>query len=150
MVEYFFPNQAPELIALEGRLRQIAATLSEHDQHELYEVLTALAPDLPNTKFKKYQDLVIVQQLGRELAFPSPMPLVKLGHVSCGYISWLTRKYELPGFVSVEAGDITVDCGAYVGGFAMGAAEKSSEVHVFEPEKKNFECAARNWLLPET
>jgi FkbM family methyltransferase len=78
-----------------------------------------------------------------KIAFPDPVPLVKLSHILFGYRAWQERK--LPGFVEVEPGDVVVDCGAYVGGFTLSAAEKASAVHAFEPERANFACLARNF-----
>ena len=37
-----------------------------------------------------------------------------------------------------------VDCGCYVGGFAMSAAKLAGSVHVFEPESNNIACIQRN------
>ena len=44
----------------------------------------------------------------------------------------------------MEAGDIVVDCGAYVGGFAMSAARVATSVLAFEPDVANFQCLLRN------
>jgi FkbM family methyltransferase len=110
----------------------------------LYEIFTAAHPDLVETTFVFDGNHLIARQAGREIVFPRPLPMVKFGHISCGYEEWLARKYTLPGFVWVEDGDVVVDCGAYVGGFSLGAARNASHVHVFEPEQVNFACASEN------
>ena len=141
---YFFPNKAPDVMELEHRLRCIAQDLAEAERFALYEVLTAAHPDLPTTRFEPEQGFVRVVQAGGEIFFPRPLPLIKFAHVSCGYEEWLARKYELPGFVSVDESDVVVDCGAYVGGFSISAARKAAAVHLFEPAPENFACSSRN------
>jgi FkbM family methyltransferase len=69
---------------------------------------------------------------------------VKLSLIIFGYTEWLERKYCLPGFVEVERGDVVIDCGAYVGGFSINAANVASQVHAFEPEGRNFSCLSYN------
>jgi FkbM family methyltransferase len=88
--------------------------------------------------------MTIARQRGGEIAFPRPLPLVKLSHILFGYEEWLQRKYCLPGFVEVEPGDVVVDCGAYVGGFSLSAVRIARELHAFEPEPRNFACVLRN------
>lgn len=70
--------------------------------------------------------------------------MVKLAILAFGYEEWLRRKYCLPGFVEVQPGDVVVDCGAYVGGFSLSASRVASQVHAFEPDARNAQCARRN------
>ena len=44
----------------------------------------------------------------------------------------------------MELGDTVVDCGAYVGGFSLSASRIAGQIHVFEPEKRNFGCCLKN------
>ncbi len=129
---------------LELRLRLEVSRLSEGQRCALYEIFTSAHSEFVETKFAFDDKFLTAHQNGSELAFPRPLPLVKFGHISCGYEEWLQRKYAFPGFVEVEAGDIVVDCGAYVGGFSVSAARRASKVHVFEPEDSNFACLSRN------
>lgn len=144
MTELFFPNQPPELMAQEARLRQVAEPLPEPERLDLYSNLSASAPSFAPTAFRMEEDVVIARQLGADIAFPRPVPLVKLAIVTFGYEEWLRRKYCLPGFVEVRSGDVVVDCGAYVGGFTLSAAKVARQVHAFEPDLKNAGCARRN------
>jgi FkbM family methyltransferase len=38
-----------------------------------------------------------------------------------------------------------VDCGAYVEGFSISAANTAAHVHAFEPDRDNFACPRRNF-----
>lgn len=144
MSEDFFPNQPAGVLEQERRFRAIAAILPEPDQLELYSALSQSVPSLTPSAYRVEKDVVIVCQNGAELTFPRPVPLVKLALISFGYEQWLQRKYSLPGFVEVRPGDIVVDCGAYVGGFALSAAKIASSVYAFEPDIRNANCAKRN------
>lgn len=142
--EPFFPNQMPIVLEQEARLRRVAAELAEPQRLELYSALSACVPSFNPTAFTIEPDMVIARQAEREIAFPRPIPLVKLTMLAFGYEQWLQRKYCLPGFVEVQPGDIVVDCGAYVGGFALSAARIAGQVHLFEPDRRNARCARRN------
>jgi FkbM family methyltransferase len=111
----------------------------------LYSILSSLSPTFASTSFDLLDGMVIARQKGRELAFPDPLPMIKFSHITFGYEEWLQRKYCLPGFVEVEAGDIVVDCGAFIGGFSLSASRIAGQVHAFEPESKNFKCLQRNF-----
>jgi FkbM family methyltransferase len=140
----FFPNQPVFLLNNEARLRAIAASLPEADRLELYSVFSASVTSFSTTTFRVEDDIVLACQQGLEIAFPEPVPMVKLSHIIFGYEEWLAHKYSLPGFLEVEAGDIVVDCGGYVGGFSLGAAKLAAELHTFEPDEANARCARRN------
>ena len=144
MAELFFPNQPPEVLEQEKRFRAIAALLPEPERLELYSALSASVPSFAATQFLIEDDAVLARQCGGELAFPRPVPMVKLALIAFGYEEWLRRKYSLPGFVEVRPDDVVVDCGAYVGGFALSAAKVAAQVHAFEPDGTNAHCARRN------
>jgi FkbM family methyltransferase len=145
MTEPFFPNQPWPAMELEFRLRAETATLPESSRLALYEIFSSCLPSFAPTTFRMDGTMVIASQRDREIAFPNPIPRVKLQHIVFGYEQWLQRKYCLPGFVEVEAGDVVVDCGAYVGGFSISAANIAAHVHAFEPDRSNFTCLQRNF-----
>jgi FkbM family methyltransferase len=130
---------------MELRFREEVARLPESSRLILYEILSSCLPSFTPTTFYVSDHMVIANQKGREIAFPSPAPMVKLSHIVFGYEEWLQRKYCLPGFVEVEAGDVVIDCGAYVGGFSISAVKTAAQVHAFEPESGNFSCLMRNF-----
>jgi len=144
MPECFFPNQSPDAMRLEMRFSEEVKQLPQASRLVLYEILSSCYPTFVPTEFAVQGELTVARQLGRDIAFPSPIPMVKLCLLLFGYEEWLRRKYCLPGFVEVESGDVVVDCGAYVGGFSLSAARLAKEVHAFEPESANFSCLARN------
>lgn len=144
MNEPFFPNQPAPLIQQEARIRKIAAKLPEIERLELYSALSASVPSFVPTQFRVEDAVVVACQDDREIAFPRPVPMVKLTHIAFGYEEWLQHKYSLPGFVEVQPGDVVVDCGAYVAGFSLSAARIARQVHAFEPDRLNALCARRN------
>ena len=89
--------------------------------------------------------MAIAHQRGRDIAFPIPVPIIKLSHIVFGYEELLQRKYCLPGFVEVEPGDLVIDCGAFVGGFTLSACKVARAVHAFEPDEANFQCLSTNF-----
>ena len=117
----FFPNRAPATMEFEARFRKLVSPLPEPSRLALYEMMTALHPDLVETRFEIEDEYVLAHQREAVIAFPRPLPLIKYAHLSCGYEEWLAHKYALPGFVEVKPADVVVDCGAYVGGFSLSA-----------------------------
>ena len=95
-------------------------------------------PTFTRTTFPVRNGMIIANQMALGIAFPCPIPMVKLSHIIFGYEDWRQRRYCLPDFVEVEVGDVVVDCGAYVGGFSISAAERPRKWDGFEPESGNF------------
>ncbi len=141
---HHFPTVPPESLLLERDFRSSIAALAEEARLAAYSVLTRAHSAYAPTTFQLHDDIVVAHQRGAALAFPRPLPIITHAHVAFGYVDWKFRKYTLPGFVDVNPGDVVLDCGAYVGGFALGAQATASHVHVFEPEPRNFACLARN------
>lgn len=144
MSEHYFPNVPHETLALEGRFRSLAATFPEETRSRLYEILSEAHPDFIASRLELTDQFLVARQQGQLIAFPRPLPMVKFSHILCGYREWLERKYALPGFVCVEADDVVVDCGAYVGGFSLSAARIARQLHAFEPAPENFACLKLN------
>jgi FkbM family methyltransferase len=133
-------------MAFEAYFRKHVALSPEVSRLALYEIVTALHPELVKTNFKIDGDKVFVQQCNAIIAFPRPLPLIKYAHIACGYIEWLSRKYSFPGFVEVDLGDVVIDCGSYVGGFSLSACKQAKSVHLFEPDINNYGCMVKNFI----
>lgn len=95
------------------------------------------------TKFK-LDDKVSVLQHDKEIKFPRPLHKENHRTILRGYLESLHGKYQIPGFCEVEQGDIVVDCGAYVGGFARSVAPQASRVVLIEPAPDNYACCEFN------
>jgi FkbM family methyltransferase len=141
----FFPNQPAQILELEMLYRREVEKLPQASRLVMYAIFSSILPGMTTTSFRLADGMVIAGQGGREIAFPDPLPMIKYSHIVFGYEQWLLRKYCLPGFVEVEAGDIVVDCGGFVGGFSLSAAKVASQVHIFEPEHLNFRCIKQNF-----
>ena len=146
----YFPNQPAEMLDFESRLRHAAQMLPVPIRLAMYGLLSNTLSTLRPTEFVLRDGMTLASQNGGEIAFPDPLPLIKLSHIVYGYEEWLEHKYALPGFVEVEPGDVVVDCGAYVGGFSLSAAKKASQLHAFEPDAANFRCLSRNLAASTT
>lgn len=79
---------------------------------------------------------------GVEITFPAQMQNTQ--HLAGGYVTWLYEKYRQRRFVDVERGDLVVDCGSFVGGFAISAAGQAGVVYALEPSPKNFATLQNN------
>lgn len=141
----YFPPRNASLLTVEEQFRAHVSQLGEAARHRAYTVFTHQHEGFVTTTFRSDGDHVVAAQDGREIAYPAPLPVIKYSHISCGYEQWLENKYSLPDFVGVEAGDIVVDCGAFVGGFSLSAARVAESVHLFEPEPANVGCIERNF-----
>lgn len=145
MPEPFYPNQPWTAVDLAWKLSAETATLPESSRLALFQIFSSCLPSFASTTFRKDGTMVIASQRDREIAFPSPVPKWDIAFIMFGYEQFIHRKYCLPGFVEVEAGDVVVDCGAYVGGFSISAAKIAAHVHAFEPDRDNFACLRRNF-----
>jgi FkbM family methyltransferase len=141
----YFLNQTQENQEFEAALRKVVSPLPHEQQLATYSSISKAIPGFEPTDFLVKDGRVLASQRGRTIAFAWPLPLVKLSHIVFGYEELLQRKYCLPGFVEVEEGDVVIDCGAYVGGFSLSAANVASQVHAFEPEEGNFACLRENF-----
>jgi FkbM family methyltransferase len=144
-VNYYFPNQSPEVQGMEAQIRRRTASCPESERLLVYSSFSRAVKSLEPTVFMETPTMILARQCGRDIAYPRPVPLVKLSHIVFSYEQLLQRKYCLPGFVSVEPGDVTIDCGAYVGGFSLSASKVAKEVHLFEPDEANFACVKFNF-----
>lgn len=140
----YFPLWTRKQAKQELKLRRLVKNVSPKFQQIAYSLLTR-SSGRPSTTFKDDDGLVAANQLGKQIWFPHPIPLINMSHIAVGYVEHLKRKYSLPGFVEVEAGDVVVDCGAFVGGFGLSAIEKASELHIFEPAPENMKATERNF-----
>lgn len=125
-------------------MRRIVRHTSESAQTSIYSRFSKWFRRLADTDFEFEDQTLLAHQKGERIAFPRPLPTVNLQHICFGYEDWLRRKYSMPGFVEVLEGDVVIDCGGYVGGFALSASRLASKVYVFEPAPLNAGCARRN------
>ncbi|MDH3263827.1 MAG: FkbM family methyltransferase [Paracoccaceae bacterium] len=89
-------------------------------------------------------DTVIARQNGRSIAFPQPPHRENHRTIPMGYVESLGGKYQVEGWCEVEPGDVVVDCGAYVGGFARSVVVTAGRVVLIEPAPANFDCCLAN------
>lgn len=89
-------------------------------------------------------DVVEVAGPEETMRFPTPLIRPLYFQMSRGYADTLLKRYTLPDFVDVEAGDTVVDCGAFAGGFSLAAAKTAGRVLAFEPSPRNFSCLSHN------
>ncbi|MGB0412630.1 MAG: FkbM family methyltransferase [Pikeienuella sp.] len=108
---------------------------------------------LSNLSFDKehYEDTIFdlgetvkVTQCGHEIHFPRPLHRENHRGILRGYLTGLSAKYQRDGEFEVEPGDIVVDCGAYVGGFARSVVEIAERVVLIEPAPANYRCCQLN------
>lgn len=106
--------------------------------------------DLPDhirsavTAMTQEEDSILLQGPKEQLWLPTPVPNVNYFLMARGYTDRMMFKYQHPDFVVVEPGDVVVDCGAYVGAFALGAIGVTPTVFAVEPAPVNFKCLQRN------
>jgi FkbM family methyltransferase len=87
---------------------------------------------------------VVASQNGRTIAFPAPLQRENHRTILMGYAESLGGKYQAEGWCEVEPGDVVVDCGAYVGGFALSVAGIASRLVLIEPAPANHACCVAN------
>ncbi|MEL6169821.1 MAG: FkbM family methyltransferase [Pseudomonadota bacterium] len=125
------------------RIREAATEPSE------IEVLAALVRTarehdaFVDTEFEM-GDTIVTRQKGRTVHFPRPLHKENHRTILRGYLEGLHGKYQIEGFCEVAEGDVVVDCGAYVGGFARSVVEIASRVVLIEPAPANYECCLSN------
>lgn len=72
----------------------------------------------------------------------SPNPKIKTGRRL--HVEDRLRDNTLPGFITIDPGDVVVDVGAFVGAFSVGAAEDADTVYAIEADPANAYCAKQN------
>jgi FkbM family methyltransferase len=90
------------------------------------------------------QEHVVASQNERHIHFPRPMHRENHRTILRGYVESLHGKYQMEGFCEVEEDDVVIDCGAYVGGFALSVAPIASRLVLIEPAPVNHACCATN------
>ncbi len=89
-------------------------------------------------------DLVLLAGPTERLWLPKPLTRVHWFLMNRGFGNQMLFKYQFNGLIEVEDGDFVVDCGAYVGAFALAAAPTARRVVALEPASINHECMRRN------
>jgi FkbM family methyltransferase len=65
--------------------------------------------------------------------------------LSKGFNTHLLKKYSLyERQCEIAESDVVIDCGAFVGGFSIGAASRANRVLAIEPSSLNFLCLQKN------
>lgn len=138
----YFPPLSRDVRA---RIRRLVREANDEEEaHEKVASFCAQSDELTGFCTRFSQETATIRQNGRDLCFPRGIPPVKFVLIAYGYLAWLERKYAMPGFCEVTAGDIVFDCGAYIGGFSMSVADTAGTVYSFEPAPLNFRCLERN------
>lgn len=75
---------------------------------------------------------------------PKNMFWSHLHRMTLGYHGFILGKYSCPDFCEIEAGDVVLDCGSFIGGLASAAADKAACVIAVEPSPINFKAAYQN------
>ena len=132
---FFYQNKI--FLDLHGRTE-------ESEFLKAYSGFTFGHPSTENIIFSYVDDHVVADNGVDRIHFPRPIPRVKMAMIALNYRKWLMRKYSCPGFAIVEAGDVVVDCGAFVGGFSLSCASFAKSIYVFEPSASNFSCVEKN------
>lgn len=102
------------------------------------------------TNVKKHGDQIIYVWLkdndGFYFPYGSRMQLDyrQLHNMQYDLPQYLLKKYQYDGY-KIEKGDTVIDCGAFVGGFSVGAIQAGAgKVYSIEPSSKNFGCLGKN------
>lgn len=78
-----------------------------------------------------------------DIKLPTPRTAVRFSQQPISTrLSFVRDKYQHPGFVEVEDGDVVVDIGAFIGEFTLSAAGDASDVLAIEPDPVNFGALA--------
>jgi len=76
---YFFPNQSPEVLELELKLRKHVAAMPEASRLAIYEVFSRTLPSFAATDFAINPDIVIAKQASEHSSSISPPYAVRMG-----------------------------------------------------------------------
>ncbi|MDJ0747385.1 MAG: FkbM family methyltransferase [Xenococcaceae cyanobacterium MO_167.B27] len=142
--EQYFPYIRQSDLLFDRKLRAKLAKLPINIATKIYSIYSLIHFNRHYVKYKCGKEFTTAYVNKEAIIFPSPIPTLKMFLTACDYKKWLYRKYSYPGFVEVEPDDIVVDCGAFVGGFAMSVIPNAKQIHVFEPSEDNFKCVQRN------
>ncbi len=96
------------------------------------------------TVLDETDDKVLLQGPHDTLWMPKPMVRPNWFSMSRGYARHLLNKYAMKDVLRVKQRDVVVDCGAFVGGFALAAAERAARVIAVEPAPISFDCLQLN------
>lgn len=147
--EGYFPVLPGRALKLEALVRRACRRLPDPLVAAIYSQGLTRINWYTRTRIKFNKTWTEVSQGGRNILFPKPLPRIKYQHISSGYVRHLHNKYTLPGFVEIREGDTVIDCGAFVGGFSIAAAERGARVIAVEPEERNAYCCRENLKMFE-
>lgn len=136
-------------IALSRSVAKILRKASKGSASSIYQRFSGLLPGHSRINVQYIENhLCKITAHNKQVYFPFnaeedlPFPVVHM--MSVNIIEWLKQKYQYPGFVEVENGDIVIDCGSFVGGFSLSAADRARQIYAFEPSPMNFTALTLN------
>ncbi|MCK6417469.1 MAG: FkbM family methyltransferase [Alphaproteobacteria bacterium] len=115
----------------------------------IFQTISGFLPGHQPVRLQRIDsDFCAVEAGGQRVVFPcgadAPVPLSIVHMMAVGAERWLREKYQMPGFVEVEPGDLVVDCGAFAGLFSRSAHERAQMIFAFEPSPLNHKALLQN------
>lgn len=87
----------------------------------------------------------IADGCGEAFYFPTRPTLQHKVDLGMGYLNHLKTKYTLENFVTIQEGDLVIDCGSHVGGFSLYASRiTKNRTFAIEPSPKNYKAILKN------
>lgn len=126
------------------RIREAAKADSEAEVLKALIEVSRSHSVFVETEFAICDDTVTVLQRDRKIAFPRPLQRENHRTILIGYLECIASKYQFEEWCEVAPGDVVIDCGAYVGGFARSVVEEAGRTVVIEPAPANYECCVSN------
>jgi FkbM family methyltransferase len=115
------------------------------DKAAFYEKTAGRLPFFRRVDVEPAEEGFLYATNKEQLHLPAPdiahvMELMSMGY----YIPSILNRYTMKGFVSVQPGDLVVDCGAFVGGFSLGVRRIAGSIHCIEPSPSSFAALEKN------
>lgn len=147
-IDSFYYTQNADMVNNTDKINQSHALMADDESKRLYiseiaflaanRVAPDVADKINSISLKQHQDLLMKSQ---ELIKQHHVPNLKVtdknevmsAHM-CRLGTFVLESYAYKDVVTVEKGDVVLDCGAYVGDTAIWAYQKGAkEVYSFEP-----------------
>lgn len=137
-------TNAPQMAARMGN--QIYLNFGSQKAGEFIAFASGSWPGLQNMRFDTDPDPDLKRVVFDDKTWVVPKSIFwsHLHRMTLGYHDFILGKYSFPEFCEIEAGDVVLDCGSFIGGLASSAAGKASRVIAVEPSPINYKAANRN------